>query len=269
MPKDKVQYYTFDGGINKRDSITADNELRDVQNLYWEGLNLVRRKGYAARCSTLDISGVYPSGSVVQIIKHLRFKWDTLDSYFLFVSVDSDGGSDPDKVVVFYYNGGIPSSAVTFTPLSSSYALDWDTSKPFSASILKDKVYIGTGKDNPYVLYYDSGWKIKELPVCTYYNDGTTRGAGIIPNSETDDWSGVYWIASHDHFLYISDKKTVYFAITDEEVDPAKNIKSSSSSEIIAGILDAWDVTWLFNLDPNANMSAAVPYRNYLFIYGT
>ena len=264
--KQQTQFYDFSAGVDYRDRMVPVNALRDVKNLYWNGDRLTRRKGYAVRNVALDPTTIIAGSAVVKIIDHLYFKWESMSYYFLFVGVDSTGGSTIDKLMIFYY-AGLPSTAATFTPLASGYEIDWTENDPFDIAQLADKIYLALGDDDPYVLYYDSGWKTRELPLCTTMNDGTTAGANIIPNGAGTDWAGCKWLSAYDHFLYLSDEKITYFAIRDEVSDPAQNV-TSTLADLISGIQQSWDSTWLFAMPMNDKLEKAVSFKNYLFMYG-
>ena len=266
LAKQSVQFYDFSAGVNYRDKMIPINGLRDVENLYWNGDRLTRRKGYSVRNAALDPTTIIAGSAVVEIIDHLYFEWDTMEYYFLFVGVDSTGGTTVDKLMIFYY-AGLPSSAQTFTPLASGYEIDWTVNDPFSIAQLGDKIYIALGDDDPYVLYYDTTWKTRELPVCTTMNDALTTGANIIPNGTDTDWAGCKWVAAYDHFLYLSDEKITYFAIRDEVSDPAQGV-TSTLADLISGVQQSWDSTWLFAMPINDKLEKVVPFKNYLFMYG-
>jgi len=267
LSKQSIQFYDFSAGVNYRDNIIPVNGLRDVKNLYWNGDRLTRRLGYEVRNNTLDPTTIISGSAVVKIIDHLYYKWGSSEYYFIFAGVDSSGGSTIDRLMIFYYNG-LPSSAVTFTPLASGYEINWTENDPFSITQLGDKIYIALGDDDPYVLYYDSSWKTRELPVCATMNDGSTDGANIIQNGTDDDWGGAKWVASYDHFLYLSDEKMTYFAIRDEVSDPAKGVTETDLQDFISGVQQSWDATWVFAMPINDKLDKAIPFKNYLFMYG-
>ena len=98
-------------------------------------------------------------------------------------------------------------------------------------------------------------------------NDATTSGANIIPNGANDDWAGCKWVAAYDHFLYLSDEKITYFAIRDEVADPAYNV-TGTLDDLINGVRQSWDSTWLFAMPMNDKLERAIPFKNYLFMYG-
>lgn len=268
MAKDAIQFYQFNAGYNPRDGVIANNELRHSKNIYWQGNALKRRGGYLKRNGTLSATSLWGSSDVIGIEEHLHYKWGSSDVYFLFVSVDSGGGSIPDKLVVFYNSDGIPDTTTeTFTPLgSTSYAINWTSSDPIQVAQLYGCVYIAVGDKNPYVLYNDGGtWKTREFPMCETYNDGSTAGADIIPD---DGWFTTDWVASFDNFIYFSDKRLLYFGIANEDGNPCIGVTGTAAT-FISGIEDSMDTTWLMSLPPDVNLRAAVPYRNYLFMYGS
>jgi len=264
----KIGYYAFDAGINYRDSQLGINELEDAKNVYWES-GLKRRKGYDLRNAALSASSIYASSDVLSVLDYLYYEWGTASKTFVFAAIDSGGGSTADKMVVFQRNGLPASASASFSVLdSTAYAISYTDGDPFSAGQLKDKVYIANGEDDPYALYLDTVWKIAEVPVCTTQNDGSSSGAAIIANGSADDWAGAQFVAAFDHYLYLSDGKTLYFGLADKDVDPSKDIATGGSA-LIAGVQASWDITWYITLDSYANITKAVPYRDYLFLVGS
>ena len=55
----RTGYYDFSGGINYRDKNIAPNELRDANNMYWDGC-LKRRNGYEVRNADLVLREAPP-----------------------------------------------------------------------------------------------------------------------------------------------------------------------------------------------------------------
>lgn len=264
----QAAFYDFSGGINYRDAHGSVNELRDGENFYWTGSDLRKRAGSRRRNASLDISGVYASGDVLAIQDHIHVKYGTVDNYFLFVSVDSGGGSTADKLVVFYGTGVPDATNESFTALGSAYAISWTDSDPISVAALEDKVYMALGDDNPYVLYYDSGWKTQELPLCTRDNADSNDGANIVDNDSTGhDWDGCKWFTSYGQFLYLSDGKTIYFSLADVSGDPSEDIDSATLADRIAGVSANWDTSWRMLGQRNTEMDGAVAYKDYLFAW--
>ena len=74
----RTGYYDFSGGINYRDKNININELRDAENMYWEGC-LKRRNGYDIRnASNLEtearkVAG-YAAASIVGVYDHIRLQ---------------------------------------------------------------------------------------------------------------------------------------------------------------------------------------------------
>jgi len=263
------EFYLFNAGVNFKTNANAGvNELVSAENMVWEGEALYRRRGYGVRNAALDISSVYASGDVVAIRDQRRFKWGSDDLYLIFAEVDSGGGSTTDKLVVFYSSGGVPTSAATFTPLGSSYAITYASTDPFSCTQVKDKVYLGLGDPDPYVIYLDSGPKVKELPLCDVQNDGSTAGALIIANGSSDDWNGCQFVVGFDNYLYVGDGRTLYFALADAFGDPAQDIDSSAAATVIAGVQANWSTEQRIDINFDADLFAATGYKNYIFVYG-
>jgi hypothetical protein len=262
----RQSHYQFDAGINyKPGALLAPNELLDAKNLYWDG-RLRRRKGYDIRSAALDITGVYGSGDVVTLVDQFYYKWGSTEYYYLFLGVDSGGGSTIDKLMVGYY-AGIPDSAKTFTILGTAYTVAYTAADHLSIDQLKDKVYYTVGKDDPYVLYIDTTPKVKELPVCATQNDGSTAGASIIANGSSDDWSGTKWLVALSNYLYISDGKTAYFSIADAFGDPAEGIAGSAAT-VLSNVQANWHSQQYIILDVDLNLYEAVGYNEYVFMYG-
>ncbi|KKM84701.1 hypothetical protein LCGC14_1296580, partial [marine sediment metagenome] len=182
-------FYLYNAGINYRDKQKAINELSSGENVAWTQGALMRRGGYELRASALNPSGAFANASCLNILDHAYYKYGTTEKYFLFVSVDAGGGSVADQVIVFHADG-IPATASAFTALGTAYDMPWTTAEAFDIAAKFSKVYIATDDNDPYVLYYDTAWKVQELPLCDTGNTGSngySAGDNIIVAAE---WLG-------------------------------------------------------------------------------
>jgi hypothetical protein len=276
MAKQRHQFYTFDAGINYRDQNLAMNELRSgTYNVYWTGKALRKRSGYVKRNAALDISSVWASGSIIGIEEyyyyHYRSSATVTEEFDLWTSIDSGGGSTADKLVLFYVND-LPDStseSFTLTESSTAHGLSWTDGDPISAVVFVDTVWVTNGSDNPYIVGgYDTPYS--EVPICSDYNaGGTSVGAEIIDNSTSGEtWDGCKWLGVQDQFIYLSDNKTMFFGIADQDVYPHSEMSSSSAATRIDGVQEAMDSAWYFSLAPQSRPDGITVYRDYMFLYG-
>lgn len=289
----KTYYGLFDGGVNYRDDHMGINELRDVENLYWEG-HLKRRLGYETRSANLTSpdTGNWPS-SGLQIVDHIRLNPSSgSDQHFLLVSMADTGGST--DVITAYYCSGIPdSTAESYSIISTSTnstagvggIIPWSTSDPISVTDMDDKVWIALGDDNPYILFYATGgtsWNIHEYPLCLIDNNGgtgNTDGTNIIPGS-TDattnaGWDGSKIVGSAGGHMYVSDGRTVYYAVSEGNVRAdlwsTYTAILDRSSGVHSGDDDwvpGWGTEQFEGLEKEVKVTQAAPYKKYVFFYG-
>jgi len=267
--------YDFGAGINYRDKARAINELSTALNVRWVGGALARRKGYASRAATLNCSAAYASGDCLNILKQLHYHWLTQDTYLLFVSIDSGGGSVADKVVVFYNDSGVPGSAVTFSVLGSGYSMAWTADMAFQVAQVRDKVYVANGQPDPYVLHRNTGgsaWLVTELPICKNNNASASNGWGTAANYiiDNDDWLNCKWVAATEEALYVGNEDVMFFAIAGVfGTDPGESINSgASSSALRTAILNTWDPLYYKKLESQSEVYSVSSFKSYLFLAG-
>lgn len=276
MAKQRYQFYTFNAGVNFRDEAMAMNELGHCNNMYWDGTALRRRKGFVKRHAALDISSVWASGSIIGIEEYYYYRARVAgvvaDEFDLWASIDSGGGSTADKIVQFFLSD-MPSSAgetFTLTETSTADGLSWADGDPISAVVFADTLWVANGSDNPYVLGgYSTATSYSEVPICNRNNGDTADGADIIDNeSSGHSWSGCQWLGVQDQFIYLSDNKTMFFGINDQEVHPASEMGSASLATRISGVQDAMSADWYFSISPQSRPDGILIYRDYMFLYG-
>lgn len=306
----KTGYYLFDAGLNYRDDILGINELEEGSNVYYRG-NLKRRKGYEQRMAALATS----SGSTqyltsgFQIIDHLRLKTDSgSDQHFLFVSMADTAGAT--NAISVYYTSGIPTATSqtytqigvsTMTPSSGTaigQMIPWDTVDPFSAVVMDDKVWIGLGKPDPYILFHDgTSWWIHEYPICLHGNSvgttvnseatGTTDAKSIIPGStdtvvysdNNGDWNGCNFLGAGGGYIYVSDGRTLYWGISNENVRADYYATATTSlNDRSSGLHTAdlnndpgtpgWNSLQNEGMEEALNLTDIEAYKKYIFLYG-
>ncbi|KKK81867.1 hypothetical protein LCGC14_2809100, partial [marine sediment metagenome] len=284
------------------------NELADDSNIYYRG-NLKRRKGYEqhmelATSPTGEAGTTWPS-SGMQIIDHIRLKTDSgSDQHFIFVSMADTAGAT--NVITAFVATGMPTGSGTTYDIigtatwSSAYALGqiipWDTSDPFSAVVMDDKIWVALGDNNPYVLFYGTGssWQFNEYPLCLYSNDnntGRTDGKNIIPGStETGnyatngDWNGANFVGAGDGYIYVSDGRTLRWGVSEDKVRPDYGV--TLSTETASGIVDrssgvhtlnfstdypgtpGWAVNQFTGIEESLKLTDIETYKKYIFLYG-
>ena len=306
----KTGYYLFDAGINYRDDVIGINELRDANNLHWRG-SLERRKGYEERHSTLSTQTGTTQylASGYQIIDHLRLKTDSgADQHFLFVSM-ADTAAATNAITV-YYTSGLPTATnepytpigITTLTVSSGttgagmgHILPWDTDDAFSVVAMDDKVWIGLGDQNPYILFHNgTSWWIHEYPLCLYGNSsvatgssGNTNGKNIIPGStlttnysDNGDWGGCKFVGAGEGYVYVSDGRTLYWGQSESEIRPDYNVAdtgtvASRSSGVHTMNLSTdnpgtpgWGIAQFEGLEEGLQLEAIETYKKYIFLYG-
>jgi hypothetical protein len=295
----KDGYYLFDGGINYRDDHRAWNELRDGDNVYWEG-NLKTRLGYEARNDPCTHWGGavtdYPSSGMT-IIDHIRLECASgSDQYFLAVHMPASGAATTSGLG-FLVCSGLPSSSGTtfdrvgggrpFTSAGEGDVLKWSTDKPFSWDVLDDKIWIAIGDANPYILHNDgSSWVIHEYPLCRYSTWGSDSGSTSIITissnlSATADqdlvWDGAKFVVAGNGYVYISDYKTVYWGVHAGGVKADLLCTEGAFIDRTSGIqgstedLEAtpgWDNLQFTALEPNLKITDAKSYKKSIFMYG-
>ena len=300
MPK--IGYRDFSGGLNYRDDVIAVNELKSGNNLYWEG-NLKRRNGYEIRNAELESpdTGDWPS-SGIQIIDYVRLKCASgSDQFFIFGSMQGSGKAD---TITAWYCSGLPNTTnESFTQINNSThvgshgygeIIAWSTSDPFSVTPFNDKVWIALGDNNPYVMYYDTSsgiWLIHESPLCLHSNGGdtgNTDGTSIIPGDtgnlavDNGGWGGASIVAASNDYLYVSDGKTVYWAIHEGNVRPDVAIESTVIDNRASGVINGststsayrpngdpgWDNSWFSAFGAELLLADAEAHRKYAFFHG-
>ncbi len=273
-------YYSFNAGINYRDSMRAINELSTAKNVYWNEGCLNRRKGYAVRNATLVATAYHASADVIKVLGQYHYQWGTADDYFLFAAIDAGGGSVADKMTVFHSSGGLPGSAVTFTCLGTAAAMPWVEGYPFGIQQAVDKIFLVNGEDDPYVLHINSAgtsWEITELPLCILNNTGGSNGwAGSGQIIAGDEWDGCDWVTAVDTCLSIGNRRRVFMAAAGgiagsaadmAMFDPAMDITGTAGA-VRTGIGYAWDPGQFRDLDPLADIHSVASYKSYTILGG-
>jgi len=171
-----------------------------------------------------------------------------------------------------YTRTNIPlSTGKSYVGISTANWISWTTDNPLTCDILGEKAYIAAGDDNPYVLYYDSGWKVKQLPICYYMNDGVTTGAGIIDNTTGSGnvaWNGSKIVGAVGHFLFLSDGLSAYYGLKEGAIDPSRYIENASVADQSSGILESWYELNYIGLNPNLQHYKAISYKKYIYFCG-
>jgi len=188
-----------------------------------------------------------------------------------FLLVGMSTGTDISYLRV-YTRTNIPlSTGKSYVGISTANWISWTTDNPLTCDILGEKAYIAAGDDNPYVLYYDSGWKVKQLPICYYMNDGVTTGAGIIDNTTGSGnvaWNGSKIVGAVGHFLFLSDGLSAYYGLKEGAIDPSRYIENASVADQSSGILESWYELNYIGLNPNLQHYKAISYKKYIYFCG-
>ena len=293
----KDGYYLFDGGINYRDQNRAWNELRDGENVYWEG-NLVTRLGYESRndpCTGFGNAGSTWPSSGMQIIDHIRLNCASgSDQYFMAVSMADTGGTT--DAIGFLVCSGLPSSSgttwdfigsATYTNEGVGQIIPWSTSDPFSWDVHDDKIWIGLGDQNPHILMYDgTSWVLHEYPLCAYSTYSGTGGSTMIItvsenlNTTADQdlvWGGTKLVVAGNGYVYVSDGKTMYWGITkggvkadllSTDADFADRTSGIQGDEADLEGTPGWDSLQFTALEPRLKITDGEAYKKSIFLYG-
>lgn len=133
----------FRGGYvtSRPNHLMLDSELHKAQDCQWRG-ELKKRNGLV-KYSTSDWAA-FTSGCKGGIRAYINGGWYTV--------VALDDGSD----VNFYYG-----TTTTFTAIDNTF--DWTTGQNVEMAYLNGYIVAVNGTDKPAVIYYSSGWVVKNL----------------------------------------------------------------------------------------------------------
>ena len=266
----KTGYYNFSGGLNYRDDYISPIELRDANNLYWDGGKLSLRNGYEQRNADLTA----PTGfTLIETLGQAWIKNPTYDEHFVFMSASTDASTVPDRIVPYHGSDVPTATSDAYTAVdTTAYHHAWTTADPFQIAVLDDKIYMALGDEDPFVLFTTgTTWYCRELPICNALNATASTGAGIIDNTTAGEWEGSKWVcageAEGQGYLLLGDERTAYFGIKAAGIDPSWNIDGGTTAAI-DGIEGSWDVSQYIPLNPNARIWKGMALGKHFFLLG-
>ena len=267
----KTGYYDFSGGLNYRDDYIAPTELRDANNLYWDGGQLSLRKGYEQR--NVDLTAPSADFTIATILKQARIESLGEDAHFLFVGCSTDGSTVIDRLAIYYTSGNAHTTSQSYVTLLTTVGTpEWTTADPLSIAVMGDRLYLAKGDENPFVIYRSgTTWRADEMFLTYYLNSTATTGAGIIDNTTDGEWSGVQYVvageAEGQGYLMVGDDHAAYFGIDTPGIRVSEDA-SGTTAERIAGINESWDVGQYIVLNPNARIWKAISIGKHFFFMG-
>ena len=290
----KDSYYQFNAGVNYRDSVVDVNELKESNNLYWEGA-LKRRLGYETKHADLVSPATNPwPTSGITVLDHMHFKSGSSYRYLLFANLLDTGGTT--NVITMYFATTLPittaavmnsaGTATATTGTHSGIVVPYvSTVDPLSVCQMDDKIWMTIGDRNPYVIFEGNAgsWMCHEYPLCQLGNWGESSitradGACIIPGTtaaNNGDWDGAKLCVAGGGYVIVSDGKTKYWGISEGNNRADNGATYTAWLDRSSGVQTTgcpsdpgWGVLQFTGIEENLNIKRAENYKKYYFFYG-